>query len=633
MVSRPIAPESSVSADLLDRLDEESYARLGALFDATAARVLEDADRERVLQWFLQTAPAAALPRPPGAASEPWHRALAVAMFEALPLPPSFRVRRATRPGRNDPCPCGSGTKYKQCCAEFASDLDFSDYDALEHVLKALPPPQYAALVRSQVDTGQLADIAGYWLEEGEHERAIALLQPWFAPDTGKFTQAAAPLLMCYIDALIAAGRPDDATAIVTLALARGDRPLRGAATRARAYARLDAGDIDGAWEDFAEVRRLTPSDPTNATLELTILIDSERYADAQARARYWLPRLERNPDREADAPLEFVKRVIDNPETALDGAPPARVEYPELAVLEGLLMDAPPVSATAAHVTADGELELVRDAALRKLETRWSDVFPVRKPAGVDLLVVNDEAWDAPERWLAFLRDHPDAWRSIEVLDDLVLVTAYVLGDLALDPLLAGLLKRACELVQRQVAPNGTAAGRLDWDLGENRAPLRLLAFRARRLARDPAEPFAMPAFFALCEQLLVLDPVDHHGVRALLAQAYLMRGEPLRALALGDPDPEHDIALLNHVLALHLVGREADARAALAEHGARCRALIAALLADTPPQPEPEPVAASSDEAFDAHLQAVVAAEYRGHMRSVWENGGALAWLAAQR
>jgi hypothetical protein len=22
-----------------------------------------------------------------------------------------------TRPGRNDPCPCGSGKKYKHCCA------------------------------------------------------------------------------------------------------------------------------------------------------------------------------------------------------------------------------------------------------------------------------------------------------------------------------------------------------------------------------------------------------------------------------------------------------------------------------------------------------------------------------------
>jgi SEC-C motif len=36
-----------------------------------------------------------------------------------LPDPPGGAIpqRRASAPGRNDPCPCGSGRKYKQCCA------------------------------------------------------------------------------------------------------------------------------------------------------------------------------------------------------------------------------------------------------------------------------------------------------------------------------------------------------------------------------------------------------------------------------------------------------------------------------------------------------------------------------------
>ncbi len=34
------------------------------------------------------------------------------------PLPPPPETIRAEKkePGRNDPCPCGSGKKYKQCC-------------------------------------------------------------------------------------------------------------------------------------------------------------------------------------------------------------------------------------------------------------------------------------------------------------------------------------------------------------------------------------------------------------------------------------------------------------------------------------------------------------------------------------
>lgn len=36
---------------------------------------------------------------------------------EARNLPPPPRTTRADRVGRNDPCPCGSGEKYKRCCA------------------------------------------------------------------------------------------------------------------------------------------------------------------------------------------------------------------------------------------------------------------------------------------------------------------------------------------------------------------------------------------------------------------------------------------------------------------------------------------------------------------------------------
>jgi uncharacterized protein YecA (UPF0149 family) len=30
--------------------------------------------------------------------------------------PPNAVIRRGPKIGRNDPCPCGSGRKYKKCC-------------------------------------------------------------------------------------------------------------------------------------------------------------------------------------------------------------------------------------------------------------------------------------------------------------------------------------------------------------------------------------------------------------------------------------------------------------------------------------------------------------------------------------
>jgi len=31
--------------------------------------------------------------------------------------PPVEPIKAEDKPGRNDPCPCGSGKKYKKCCA------------------------------------------------------------------------------------------------------------------------------------------------------------------------------------------------------------------------------------------------------------------------------------------------------------------------------------------------------------------------------------------------------------------------------------------------------------------------------------------------------------------------------------
>jgi uncharacterized protein YecA (UPF0149 family) len=35
-------------------------------------------------------------------------------LFEGFPMEPY--VRPGPKVGRNDPCPCGSGKKYKKCC-------------------------------------------------------------------------------------------------------------------------------------------------------------------------------------------------------------------------------------------------------------------------------------------------------------------------------------------------------------------------------------------------------------------------------------------------------------------------------------------------------------------------------------
>lgn len=45
------------------------------------------------------------------------------------------------KPGRNDPCPCGSGKKYKQCClkTEQARPQDEFLWRRLRHAIKGSP--------------------------------------------------------------------------------------------------------------------------------------------------------------------------------------------------------------------------------------------------------------------------------------------------------------------------------------------------------------------------------------------------------------------------------------------------------------------------------------------------------------
>ena len=44
----------------------------------------------------------------------------AVVSDDDAPIPdaPVEQARAAEAPGRNDPCPCGSGKKYKKCCGK-----------------------------------------------------------------------------------------------------------------------------------------------------------------------------------------------------------------------------------------------------------------------------------------------------------------------------------------------------------------------------------------------------------------------------------------------------------------------------------------------------------------------------------
>ena len=111
----------SLFSDLMDRIKAEIASRI---FRATTApeayrSLLVDFNRRASTNAPAEkTAAPASQPRRPSAAENAMNAAFAAAKKPAAPAA-SAPVRRGAV-GRNDPCPCGSGKKYKKCCGKDA---------------------------------------------------------------------------------------------------------------------------------------------------------------------------------------------------------------------------------------------------------------------------------------------------------------------------------------------------------------------------------------------------------------------------------------------------------------------------------------------------------------------------------
>lgn len=73
---------------------------------------------------------------------------------------------QATKAGRNDPCPCGSGKKYKKCCEQKAQK---SRGNVMLFVIGALVIAGLAAGISSFTTKRDIARPGGVWSPEHGH--------------------------------------------------------------------------------------------------------------------------------------------------------------------------------------------------------------------------------------------------------------------------------------------------------------------------------------------------------------------------------------------------------------------------------------------------------------------------------
>ncbi len=603
---------------------------------AVAVRAaLRHEDADAFLAWAVSSLPDIAPGLFAGSVDQEAVRSLSTvlarALWNAMPLPSNrYRPRPLPEPGRNDPCFCGSGAKYKHCCGgNGLPPLQIPFESTLAALLETLPAARLRALPHAQFSPEALGHVAGEWVERGEAPRAIALLEPLFA-DPVHLDARAELAFDVLADAYFQLQRPKKKAALIERLRGARDPVLRTAALQRQCTVLADLGRYDEAWRLFAEAQRTDPDHPAFAHLEILLLLEQRRVPHAVERARFWVARLRRRPDPEHASLLAFLDEVCADPHRAMMKITGTR--SPALTRLHALVAGLAPPAQIFHNLQCDPDHRAV--LALTKegqaLVAKWRKQFP---PLAASLTAVQPEgpfAWDehVVTRWLGFLERTPKAFDAIEVLDDLVLAlhqlpdaaTAWVQA-LVAEPL----LQRAVTILDRTLAAGDAGTAEVPWLAWDNRPALRLLTNLIYLYVDRADDAGALPL---LERMLFTLNPNDNHGLREVLARLYLKRGDDDKVLALAARYPEDLMVGLewNRVLALYRLGRGAEAGTALASARRRSPNVYRFLCADQVAQPRLTP-------GYLTHGGRDEAWHYRELHLALWRECGALEWLKTSR
>lgn len=337
---------------------------------------------------------------------------LGLELWNNLPHPAfDYKPQKVREPGRNDPCLCGSGRKYKQCCGIAGRPMQqFSEANLLPPVLGLLTKKELAALPSRRFSLDLLAYIAREWLNESEAARACQLLEPLFDP-ANVLDERHAEAFDVLMDAYLQLNKPRKRKALLQQCLASADAVLRGTARQREAVMLLDAGDNAAAWRAFHVAQRDNPDDPNLASLEMSMLQGEGRIEQMQQRARFWISHLSRRPDAGELADLiSLLRGIVEDPSAFAEQF--VAESLPEVHAFAERLATLPPVKQVPGLSLLDDDQAILYEFLTQKLLTKWQEV-------------VEQDDLSAMQAWLI---EHPAGWNSPTVLCDLcdLLVNGY---------------------------------------------------------------------------------------------------------------------------------------------------------------------------------------------------------------
>ena len=613
--------------------------QLDCFLKLAGRQAMSDVSPQAFIDWFRLSAPTvfpALISQIPDDPEEirRFLRMAAKSLYADLPIPARGLVAPGpSRTGRNDPCDCGSGAKFKHCCGSVSIPPLFGQMNHLRYVLDAYPKSRLAEVSASKASVDAVANTAEQWQDEGELARSIALLEPYFGGD-GPLTERQAPLFNLLMDIWLEMGKRSKREKLIDTVLTRGDRILRSEALQRRTSMLTDKGNYPAAWRAFKEARDLNPNDPALSFLEVTTLLSEGRAGEAQGRAQWWAAFLAKQRDPNLETAIERLRALAKDPHAGLMGI--AMQSNPHLQRITELFRTAPaPTVRHQFELVVDGESgqsaphiagDLVPDKDLSKLESLWRKTFHQAKPDMTWLQNDNDAVWDNADAWLDLLQKHPSLWFSFDVLDDLVLAVDTIVLAGVEERLLVPMAERAVEQLRITLETSSVQPLQCPWGFLNHRPALRPIVHLAYICKAAGAEhPGKAQRFMELAHWLVFgLNPNDNHGLRSDLSCAFVRFERWEDALALKDryPDDMQPTLALNAQLAAWVL-KQSSGLAHNLKQAANDYPAAVKMLLDVAPKP------VKADNGYGVAIGGKYEAWlYVQEMRPFWEKHGALAW-----
>lgn len=612
----------------------ENFAKL---LQQAGAQLLVNTQATAFVDWFLSHAPEIAphflADIPPGHEDEARRllRFMAMSLYGDMPNPAhALHPPGHVKQGRNDPCACGSGKKYKQCCGTFPIAAPFGQLNLLRFVLDAYPKERLAEVAQSKAAIHAVADTAMQWLKEGKAQRTVGLLEPYFA-GTGPLSVKLSPIFNELMEAWSVLGKHAKRRALVQDLLERGDRPLKSDVLQRWTTILADQGDYAAAWRAFKEASALNPNDPALSFLEVTVLVSEGRLDDARTRARWWAGFLSRLRDPDLAHPIERLLEMAEDPHLGMLHT--AAEANPDLQRLHALFLAAPQPTVRHSFIVHTEKDEqgvshtltagFTPDAPLATLEKRWKKTFRQVKPPSIAVQNDAPKVWKNADDWLNLLQEQPDLWFSFDVLDDLVMALDTVSWGGVTERFVVPMAERVAEQLRLTIESGDATNLECRWFFSLHRPVLRPIAL----LAFVCLENQNWARFMELAHWLVFeLNPDDNHGLRTDLCDVYVRfaRWQDVLKLQERYPDDVQPSLLLSAVLAAYSLQDTAKAQTLLWEARKSCPVALKMLL-----EANPKPI--QPDDEQDGSI--VVGGKYEAwlyvdSMRPFWLEHKALDW-----